>query len=203
MFAWNPTYEEHTAQLIKIVSPPPRAPVTLQEARDQLRIFHQEQDGMISRLIYMATEAAERFTQRAIITRTIEAYLPRFLPIIYLRYPPLLSVEKIEYLDPQGVNQELDQSIYFVEDNAAPASIQLMPGEFWPGTAEHPHAVTISYTAGYGDEPIDVPEDLRGAILAVVNALYDNPSSIDPRGNQNEMQDIYRAIFSPYTMHVT
>lgn len=202
MHAWVPSYEEHTAATVQIIAKPPRAPVTVKEARDQLRIFHQEQDNLIARLIYAATQTAEQTMQRALITRKIEAYLPRFLPIIYLRWPPLIDVEKIEYLDPQGVQQLLDPAIYFVEKYTAPASITPLPGEFWPGADQHPHAVTITYSAGYGEYGTDVPEDIRAAILAVVNAMYDNQSAVDPRGFENPMQDIYRAIFAHHIMHV-
>lgn len=201
MYAVEPTFKANTARVMEVSINPGRFPVTLAEVRQQLRIFHQEQDRMLERYIDAATQAVENYLQRALISRQYIAYLNRFLDPIYLRFPPVISLESLEYMDVAGFYQSVDSSVYFLENLTAPASITLLEGQHYPQSTKHPRAIRITYTSGYGTLVNDVPEDIRVGILAVINAFYDNASAIDPMDRQNEMQAMYHNIFSPYRMH--
>jgi Phage gp6-like head-tail connector protein len=69
---------------------------------------------------------------------------------------------------------------YIVDSVSEPARI--FPGisnvgpsaGFWPSVLYVPNAVQIHFTAGYGNDPADVPQNIISAILMLVNDMYEN-----------------------------
>lgn len=63
--------------------------------------------------------------------------------------PPLISVDSIEYLDPEGNLQTMDSSLYTVVPGF-PGRIAPSYATIWPLTLPQIGAVTLNYTCGYG-----------------------------------------------------
>lgn len=61
-----------------VVDPAAESPVSLQEAKDQLRITHSAEDAHIAGLIRAATAWAETYTGRGLVTQTVEYAIDRF-----------------------------------------------------------------------------------------------------------------------------
>lgn len=148
----------------RVIEPPALEPVTLEEAKNFLRVDVNDDDSLIEMLIKAARKKAENYTGRAFITQTIE-YGVSFIPyghIIYLYYPPVQNIESITV---DGVAVPSDK--YFLSgDNALVTSLELQ--------SKVPDGVVIRYVAGYGDIPGDVPFDIREAILKLVAYSYEN-----------------------------
>ena len=191
-----------TAEKVTVVTPPAIEPVTLDEAKENSRIFTNVQDSLVTRLIAAARMNVEMFLERALIERTLAAYLQQFQEVIYLRFPPLISVESIKYTDPDGAEQTVDPTVYYVDVWASPGLIRLQKDQLWPEIGDVYDPIRIEYKAGYGQNTTDVPEDIRAGLLALITMLYDNPSVIDPAGRSNEMQALYQNIFSMNRMYI-
>lgn len=83
-------------------------PVSLQTAKDWLRVTHTDEDDLITELITVARKRIEKYCTRSLVAKTIvltgliDSY--SFLP-----YPPINSVSLVRYLDGQtattGVNE--------------------------------------------------------------------------------------------------
>ncbi len=164
--------------MISLLVPPTGTVVTLPEAKVQARVEITQDDVLIQYLIDAATEAAQEFTQRALLEQEWELWLPGFPSNrrpIELPRPPLIEVKEVVYLDTQGVEQALDEySAYRVIAPQGPRAqmgqIVLNAGFSWPTTLASPDAVRIRFTAGYDV----VPEAIKQAIKVHVADLYEN-----------------------------
>ena len=178
---------------LAVTSAPAAEPVSLDEAKAQLRITEGDDDTLITSLIEAARVAVEQRTRRALITQTLQLTLPDFADAIKLPRPPVAALSAFEYRDTAGATQTVPASAYRLESNSTPARVELLPNQTWPTTDTHPAAVTITYTAGYGATSDDVPETLRRAVLLLVEEFYD--------GHDENRSKGIAALLAPYRVH--
>ena len=149
-------------------------PITLEEAKLHLRVDATDEDDYISALIKVARSECENKTQRALITQTWETTLQGFTDCLQLRFPPLIAVSSVKYLDEDEAEQTLAPTVYRVDAYAEPAYVIRTYGETWPTVLPgHPSAVRIRYTAGYGDATA-VPQPLKQWMLLHIGHWYAN-----------------------------
>lgn len=158
---------------LKVVTPPAVEPVTLQEAKDHLRVDTANEDALISQTIVAARKWCEAYSGLAFVTTVFDYYGDRLPALFELPRAPLQSVESIKHLDADGVLQTVSSSVYRVDAISAPARIALGYGQYWPDTQAVVNSVVVRFTAGYGDAAADVPENLRQAILIMTAELYE------------------------------
>lgn len=91
---------------------------------------------------------------------------------------PVQSVSSITYLDTNGDSQTLSTDVYGVDVARKPARIYLKSGQSWPDVYDQQNAVTVTYVAGYGDDPDDVPAAARALIMMLVRHRFDTPDLI-------------------------
>jgi hypothetical protein len=72
---------------------------------------------------------------------------------IQLPRPPLVSVDKVQYVDVTNTMQTLDPSTYQVDTISQPGRLLPAWGAQWPATAAVANAVEITFTAGTGVIP--------------------------------------------------
>ena len=149
-----------------LVTPPAVEPITLDEAKDQIRVTSDDENGLIAGLIAAAREDAENYTHRALMTQTWDLKLDAFpCGDVDLPMPPLQSVTSVTYVDTAGVTQTLSTSVYAVEaptgPKAAPGRLTLKYQQLWPQTQAIANAVTVRFVAGYGTRPESVPAVMR------------------------------------------
>jgi len=124
-----------------------------------------------------ARRYVEQITWRQLITATITLSLhdfPRGERRIYLPRAPLQSVGSITYVDDDEAVQTWAASKYEVEEIHEPGYIVPALNEDYPTDVidEDPDAVTVTFDAGYGDDPSDVPWELRQSIKLLVGHCY-------------------------------
>jgi len=91
---------------VSIVTQPTEEPLTLDEAKQHLRVDIEDDDSLILSLIKVAREYAETVTGRKLITQTWKYYLddwPTDKDYIEIPFPPLQSISSITYTDYNGV----------------------------------------------------------------------------------------------------
>jgi uncharacterized phiE125 gp8 family phage protein len=164
-----------------LVSPPEIEPIDLYDVRAHLRVTHNEEDELLNALITAARVTVETITRRSLITQQWRLSLDAFPAgrVIKLPHTPVREVTAVEYYDQEGNLQALDPDKYWLDDLSAPARLMLKEGETFPDVEQgRPNAVEITYFAGYGDDPADVPAPVRHAIKLVVAHLYENPDIV-------------------------
>lgn len=157
---------------------PAKEPVSLGELKAHARVDFSDEDGLLSGFIESARKRVEAFTQRALITRTVTYKIDRFPPretqVLELPRGNLQSVTSIQYLDTDGASQTWGAANYDVDTAWTPGRVALAYDKDWPDIRQWGLPVTITYDVGFGDDPGDVPEDIRNAIKLLATDLYEH-----------------------------
>ena len=173
-----------------VTAPTGSEPISLEEARLQLRNPPIDEDALIQGiLIPAALERAEGATNRQLLTATWDLRLEGFpcgagvagaagaivWPIVVPK-PPLVSVTSITYVDTAGDTQTWASTKYQVSAPSGPKAAhgRIAPayGETYPVTRGQMDAVTVRFVAGYGTASSALPARLRRAMLADISGLY-------------------------------
>ena len=151
------------------VTAPDKEPLDTDAAKAHLRVENDDENALIDNMIAAARREAETFMGRALITQSWGMDIDRFpAGSITVPRPRLQSVGSIKCLDTNGSLQTLAESKYRVDTKREPGRITPAFGEVWPSTRAVINAVSVRFTAGYGAEPKNVPEDIRQAMLLIV-----------------------------------
>jgi len=150
-------------------------PVSIEEVRQQEGIDTSDDDVTIHRAVIAARKAVAHELGRVLISTTF-AYRLNVFPAgdsLWLPSSPLISVTSVVYDDAAGDSQTLATTVYDVDTYATLGRIYLKreTSQVWPGTQDKEYAVVVTYKAGYGTAPKDVPENIRQAILLVAAHL--------------------------------
>jgi uncharacterized phiE125 gp8 family phage protein len=202
---------------LKIVTRPALAPISRIEARDHLRLDEDFDDGQVRAYIAAATEWAENYTGRALISRTMQMFLDgapvqeerlsegmvtgysnvRHRGSITIPMSPVASVSSIKYYADDDTESTWASSNYHVDTISTPARIVLREGATYPTDLRDANGLEINFTAGYGTNPSDVPESIRVAILQYMTFLYEHRGESEG-ATQPKLPAVIHALLDPY-----
>jgi uncharacterized phiE125 gp8 family phage protein len=174
-------------------------PVTLADAKQWARIQYSVDDNLVTRQITRARNVVERTAlKQALLLQSRTLYTasfpwggayglvargfglnPWWFPsaqgVIQLPYPPLVSVDSIQYADPgSGQLVTMNPASYLYSADAIPGRLQPVWGTVWPIARPQIDAVQITFTCGYGPDPADVPDEIVEAMCMLIAASYRN-----------------------------
>jgi uncharacterized phiE125 gp8 family phage protein len=137
----------------------------IDDAKMHLRIDGLEEDTYLAGLIAAATSHAELSMQCSLLNRTITA---TFYAGETLNLPrgPVVSVSLVTL---NGV--AVSDSAYSIERYGTSELLRYNNGNTQPHAA--PAELTVTYTAGYGDSPTDIPADIIQVIKCHVGLMYE------------------------------
>ena len=171
---------------LTLVTAPTSEPVTLQAAKDHLRLDIDDDDSLILSLITAARQWIEGQTKRSLISQVwdqkIDGNWPwkHGGPRIELQKNPVISVSSITYVSGASPNPTLGTDQYTAVTRNYGSYIVPAYGVTWPTVRCVPDAITVRFTAGYST----VPEPLKHAILMLVAHWYERreatESSVTP-----------------------
>ena len=173
-------------------------PVSLSEARRQCFVTKDTEDenNHLNRLIRAARQFAEGELWRAIVPANYITFSDFWPAEIELPYPPMIEVDKIEYINPSGALVELDLSEVEIDHLSEPARIK--PVTSWPEIKKDVYnAIRITYKAGYlkvvegeGPNENNAPEGIKSAILMMVKHFHDNPEAVVVSGGGISVNEV-------------
>lgn len=155
---------------------PGREPLTIEDAKEHLRIDQHDEDVWLLDAIKAVRNRAEGMMGRALITQTLEVALDGWPAgrVIELPRPPLVSVTSVKYFSPADVESTLAASNYYVDTRRTPGRLVLKSTSSWPSVElREVNGVVIRYVAGYGDTESDVPAEMRAAMKLWLGELYE------------------------------
>lgn len=151
-------------------------PVTLEKAKEHLRVDWNTDDTYIPGLITAARQKCESYSNRAYISQTWIYKASGFSSVMELPMPNLISVTSVKYTKSDGsIVRLVENTDFAVETNVQPGYIHFPDWVNSPQTDySGAYPVEIEYVCGYGDTADDVPEVVKQAILLMVGHLYEN-----------------------------
>ena len=169
-----------------LIAPPAEPPVSIDEAKEHLRIAPEvgDEDQLILRLIDAATQHLDGYRGvlgRCLVTQTWKAEITRLGERLSLPFPDVV-VQSATFTD--GLPGTL--AWVWHESLAMPA---LIPTGGWG------RPVAVTFTAGFGP-PAAVPEPLKLAILLLVDHWFHNRGAIGQVGGAVELG--FDSLIAPY-----
>lgn len=165
---------------LAVVTGPTAEPVSLDLAKQHLRIDHDAEDDLIRAWITAARELCEAHTGRRLVTQTLRLTLPAWPCDSVIRLPvePVASVTSVAYEDADGDTVTLTSGDYQEWLDHSPPLLSPLSGEVWP-TLEYGNIKPIVVTFVAGADVASVPAGVVSAMLLMLG-LWD-----EDRGDTN------------------
>jgi uncharacterized phiE125 gp8 family phage protein len=182
-----------------LLSGPAVEPVTLAQAKQFIRVEHDDDDDVITALIAGSRIHVETQTRRALITqswRLVRDVWPELgcVPVLPV---PLRTLDAARVYKTDGTTLPIDLAAFIVDKAAAPARLSFTRGALaLPG---RPVAgIEIDVTCGYGDAPETIPQALRQAIRLLVAHWYENRGLVAIGREIAVLPETVAALIAPY-----
>ena len=179
-------------QSYSVITEPSSEPITLVEAKLNLRVTNSLEDALIASLIVAARKWVEGFTWRPLMTQTLQANFDKQdiqTKDISLNKFPIHSITSIKYIDANGAEQTISSSTYEVDLISQVCRIRLSEV---PTMKDSLNAFKIRFVAGYTSSA-NVPANYKQAMYLIITSLYDNR-------NQVSTQNAIELPFGVYTL---
>ena len=178
---------------------PAAEPISLAEAKAHLRVDASDEDTLLLSLISAARMFVERTLGVALITQDWSYFLdhwPRSGTVV-LPLAPAQGVASVKVHDAEGGSTEIDAESYEVDTLSEPARLVLMSAV--PSAASRQlSAFEIAFTAGYGDEPEDVPAPIRHALTLLVAHWFERREPVEFGYAPQEVPATVAGLLLPY-----
>lgn len=146
---------------ISVITPPVAEPITVDQAKDWLKIDFDNDDEMIAMLISAAREKAEHYCNARFVTTTVkETFSPSSIMVTTAVGPNVAGI----VVGSDGETLVLGTD-YTVKTDDRQTLIHVLNRQ--------EEALEVTYTAGYGTAN-DVPTAIKQAILLTVSDYYEN-----------------------------
>ena len=162
-----------------LTAPPAQEPILLADAKAQLRVDSTAEDVLIGSLMLTSRLHIEAALGLALITQSWQLTLDDFPPDAAITLPmqPIAAVTGVQTVGADGTVSTLPPSAYLFDPGRPPRLIRTAKN--WPHVTAAANGVVISFTAGYGPNPSDVPLPIRQAMLLLVAHWYEHRDPIE------------------------
>jgi len=201
-----------------VTTQPAQEPITLQEAKEHLRVEDGIDERLLRPLIQTARMFAEEYLGRKLVTTVLTqsydvanefedplwegmrvgadiAYYKNYLT---LSHGPVASVNSINTYDDSDNATVFASSKYYLDNAREPAKILLRKGQTWESNLRVANGIEVNYTVGYSSI-YSIPEPIRMGILQHVAHLYEH------RGDMYEASNPYppmlKTLYAPYVIY--
>lgn len=170
---------------LKRISGPFVEPVTIAEAKQHLRVDVDTDDAYIASLITAAREYCEDYLDRTLNHTQWQMKLDNFPAEIGMPRPPMASGGTVANVTVTYIENSLGASVvlpsgqYRIDRDATPGALRPLYGGSWPSHLSDENSLTVTWWAGYGSTPDDVPRVVRHAILMLVGTWYERRQAVD------------------------
>ncbi len=172
MFSGIPRAKAYT---YVVITPAATTPISLATAKEYLKVTTTADDDLITALIVAATDFAEKYMKKDLITKTWKTFRDDFIfDEIILRRSPLQTVDRFEYLVSDVLTPVPSADFYNTVETDY-SRIALVDGMTWPTDGDvRLQSIEIDLSTGFGATEDDIPEDIKTALLAHIAMLYAN-----------------------------
>jgi uncharacterized phiE125 gp8 family phage protein len=188
---------------LTLVTGPAQEPLTLEQAKAQLRLDVDTDDALIIDFIKTARQWGEGQIKRALITQTHDLNIDYNWPWKFgsprIDFPinPVSSVTSITYVDLDGTSPQptLAASQYTVVARRHGSYIVPAYNINWPSVRSVPNAITVRFVAG--DTLANLPKQLERAVSLLVAHMYENRETVTAK-DLVEVPYAIESLISPF-----
>ena len=170
-------------------------PITLAQAKAQVRSDCADDDAQLTALITVARMAAEDRLGRTLVRTHWRLTQDRFTPAIVLINPPVFEVQSVKYFTTAGAQRVMSSADWYLDSVSEPGYLVPAAGRAWPETMTHINAVEVDYVAGYADNAVPAPIK-QWMLLAIADMYTYRERSADkpavPQNFADALLDTYR-----------
>lgn len=145
-------------------------PVSVNEMKDFARIQSDQDDFLLEGLLKTASAWVEEATGKTLLNK--QWLYTHNNNTLTLPYSPVVQIDEVKV-----GRKTLAQNEYTRIDHLGKTKLELPFS--W-----NRRAVSVTYTAGFGTDPKDVPDALKQAIMSTVTYIYENRYPTMPGQNQ-------------------
>ncbi|MGH1350002.1 MAG: head-tail connector protein [Methyloligellaceae bacterium] len=184
---------------IVLTSGPLLEPLTVAEIKTFLRVDNDDEDILISSLITAGRIHIEQKINRKLITQSWSWYLSRWpdKPELTLPLSPVQSVDAIQTYDAEGMPTTWPAENYQTDIYSDAAKI-ISKNTGWPNPENTVNGIEIQITAGYGNNPSDIPEPVRQALRLMVAHWFENREPVILGETPISVPENAMALLSPF-----
>lgn len=169
-----------------IVSGPASTPVSVSQAKDELRIDTSDHDTRLGRYVAAATAYVQAMTGLRLVTQTIDIKCDDWGDLSAIPVGPVQSITSVTYVDTDGATQTASTSVYEARLTGLNPHLVLKYQQVWP-VAQFGSQITVRAVVGY----TSVPDDVTSALLVLIRAMNDE-------GELGGVQDTVSALLANY-----
>ena len=172
-------------------------PVSVEDfqVHSRITVANEPDYAYLEGLLKAGRQEVESSAWCALITQSWEQYFDAFADPLVLDMQPVDSITSITYTDTDEATQTLATSYYELGEDNGKGIVRLKYGEEWPTTLGHPDVVKVTFKAGYGLKPEDVPGHLKSAIRIYAAHYYEH------REGDKELPDAFFRLLDGDTFH--
>ena len=183
-----------------LTSGPATEPVTVAEAKAQLRIDGNAEDTLLASLLITSRLQIEASLGLALITQTWRQTLDGFPGCGTIELPvwPVQSIDAVRVAAADGSFSAVAAAAYEQDVASRPARIVRSAAGAWPATGKVSNGVEITFTAGFGDTAADVPAPIRQALSMLVAHWYEHRDPTEIGGSAPGIPAAVSGLLEPY-----
>lgn len=152
-------------------------PLTIQDARDQVRIYTDELDRQLVEAVSEVRAYCETYVGRTLrteVTRQLAVDEWWSGRVVRLPWPPLTLVSWVKYYDSDNVDQTVDTDDYRVHmSGQLYGVVEFVKDWVKPTVYDRLDAIRIQYIAGY-ETRVAVPQEIRRAMKILLSLEFDD-----------------------------
>lgn len=189
----------------------------VRDVKNYLKLDDNADEVLVRTLITTASDWVENHIARSLINRTYKlsidsinefdfplwegfrdgpdmVYQKRYIP---LPRGPIQSVSSVVTYDDADTATTMNTSDYYVDSVSQPPRVMLRNNAVWPTALRVANAIEITYVAGYGASPLQIPEPIRLAMYQFIAFQYEHRGDFE-RFPPPNMPDSIEGLLRPY-----
>lgn len=158
-----------------LVTQAPTDPVSVEDAKRQCAVLHDDDDALFASLISAARDHVERYCNTPLATQTVELKCDAFCDFDRLPLAPAQSVTSIAYVAADGTDATVAPGDIEERFDGLEASIVPAYGKQWP-VPRNGSRITLTAVVGYES----LPPSIKHAMLLWIADAYEQRENDAP-----------------------
>jgi uncharacterized phiE125 gp8 family phage protein len=183
---------------LTLIAGPAVEPITVAEAKAHLRIDGTAEDLLIASLILTSRLHIEAAVGLALITQSWQLQLDAWPPgnAVSLPLHPVRAVTAVSTTEADGRVATMLPSATLLDPGPPARLVRIMAA--WPQPGAAANGIAITFTAGFGPLPSDVPAPIRQALLLLTAHWYEHRDPAEIGAPETAIPAAVSTLLSPY-----